>query len=143
MLSDVLGLVQDDSLALPATGRGNADVHARTAASEETPMRGGTAMAEEGNGPAGQDGGHVAAAAGEPAVADRVDAPKNAMKPAGADPALNRLGRETEVGQLPVRHDAVLTSGKVGDKALDLTFRSHIDWKVRFGGHRRLRAETV
>jgi hypothetical protein len=64
----------------------------------------------------------------EPSVPDRVDPAMEAMKEAGAHATLDRLGRESECNQLPVRHDAVLSCGQIREVG---SFPSHIDGKVR------------
>jgi hypothetical protein len=101
-------------------------------------------MAEEGDGPAGQNGSHPPAGAGQAGVADGVDPAVDGVEPARADAPVYRSLVEAEVVELPGRNHAVLPSRQSRDRLLaDLRLVPHTGTKVRFDGHARLRAGTV
>jgi hypothetical protein len=65
-------------------------------------------------------------------VTDGVDASVYAMQPAGLDAALNPACRKSELQQLPMSDDSVLSAGQNRDLAVHLlTFLPHTGIKVR------------
>ncbi len=74
-------------------------------------------MAEDGAGAAGEDGCHPPAELRDPAGADCVDASMQAIKAADCEAVADCLERESELEQLPVRNDPMLSANKGPNRA--------------------------
>jgi hypothetical protein len=89
------------------------------------------AVAQDGTGAAGENGGHQASPRGRRRAANRVDAGVPGKEPVLVDAVFDRMPADPEPKQLPPRHHRVLAIGEPPDHRVDLT-------RLTFSGYCRV-----
>ncbi len=107
---DFAHAMEADAWAGGAASGGDGDVDGAAGGGTQVPQGQGGAVAQDGFGSAGEDGGQPAGLGSEVAVADRVNAAIETVQACRQAEAVDARGREPQFAQLRLADDAVLAA---------------------------------